>query len=95
MFTNFKPNVSQLDKIGIINSIPCKNYNSVYIGETGRTGTIRLIERKRSFKSGDIYSKLVDHAFETDHVPDYGISTVLAAEVNTYETRLLLEAILI
>ena len=80
-------------KIGIIYSIPCKNCKSVYIGETGRTGIIRSNEHKRSFKSGDIRSKLVNHALETDHVPDFGMATVLAAGINSYESRLLLEAI--
>ena len=52
--SNFKPRVSPLDCIGIVWSIPCKDCDSVYIGETGRIGTVRIKKHKRAFKSGDL-----------------------------------------
>ena len=62
-------------------------------GKTGRTGTIRLKDHKRPFKTGDMRSKLVHHALETDHVPNFGKTTVLAAGIKNYESRVLLEGI--
>ena len=41
---NFKPSVPFLDRIGIVYNIPCKECDSVYFGETSRTGTIRIKE---------------------------------------------------
>ena len=54
---------------------------------------MHLNEHKRSFKSSDIPSKLVNHALVMDLAPDFGMATELAAGVNTYEPRLLLEVI--
>ena len=50
----------------------------MYIGEAGRTGTIRIKEHKRAFKSGDLKSKLICHALETDHEHDFEMVKVLA-----------------
>ena len=65
----------------------------MYIGETGRTGTILKKEHKPAFKKGNLRSKLVHHVLETDHVPDFEMMKVLASAVNRYESRVLLESI--
>ena len=45
-------------------------------------GTIRIKELKRAFKSGDLRSKLVYHALETDHVPNFEWLKYLHPELN-------------
>ena len=69
------------------------NCDSVYIEETGWTGTIRIKEHKWALKTGDWRSKLVHHELETDHLPNFEMTNVLASGVNQYESRVLLEGI--
>ena len=45
------------------------------------------------FKSGDLRSKLVYHALETDHVPNFETVKELASGVNLYKSRIFLEGI--
>ena len=65
----------------------------MYIDETDRTGTVRIKEHRRAFNAGDLRSKLVNHALETDHVPDFEMVKVLASGVSLYESRIFLEGI--
>ena len=51
IFFLYKPNISQLEYIGFEYRIPCRNYDSTCIGETSRTGTIRIKEHNRVFNS--------------------------------------------
>ena len=65
----------------------------MYIGETGRTGTIRIEEHKRAVKSGDLKSKFLCHALETDHLPHFEMVEVVASGVNFYKSRIFLEGV--
>ena len=42
----FKPKFFPFENIAVIYSIPCKNYNFVYIKETSHCGNIWLLEYK-------------------------------------------------
>ena len=57
--------------------IPCRDCNSTYIGETSRTGTIRIKEHERPFNSGDVNSISVCHALENYHVTNFDEVKVL------------------
>ena len=56
---------------GTVCKIPCKNCDSDYVGETGRTYNIRWNEHRKAYRKGDLSSKLVIHYLETDHKPDF------------------------
>ena len=63
----------------------------IYIGETSRTGTIRIKEHKRAVNSGDVKCKLVCHALETNHAPNFDKVKILASGINIYDSRMFLE----
>jgi hypothetical protein len=66
-----------------------------YIGETGRTLDIRLNEHKNSIRKGEITtSKLVEHAFNEDHIFEWDKASVLARE-SKWKARKFHEAALI
>ena len=92
-FSNFKSRVSLLDRIGLFCSIPCKNCDSVCVVEIGRIGIIKIKEYKRPLKAGSLWSKLVYHALETDHVPNFELAKVLASGVSLYELRTFLKEV--
>ena len=77
----------------MVHCIPFRDCDSICIGETSRIGTIRIKKHKRAFNSGDIKSKLVFHALETDHVPNFDKVKVLASGVNIYHSRMFLEGV--
>ena len=57
-----KSRLSPFDALGIVYKIPCKNCDSDYVAQTGRTSNIRLNEHRKSYKKGDFSSKLVIHS---------------------------------
>ena len=65
----------------------------MYVGETGRTGTIRIKEHNRAFKAGDLRYKLIYHALETDQMPNFEMVKVLTSGVSLYESRVFLEGV--
>lgn len=62
----FRSKIPILQNAGIVCSIACKDWDSVYIGETRRSYYIRLEEHKRAYKSGNLH-----HSVDTDHIPDF------------------------
>ena len=72
----------------MVHCIPFRDCDSICIGETSRIGTIRIKEYKCDFNSGDIKSKLVCHALETGHVPNFDKVKVLASGVNIYDSKM-------
>ena len=55
------------------------------------TGFLRIQEHKRNYKSGELKSKPVCHAFDTDHTPDFEDIDVLASAVTNLHQWLFLE----
>ena len=51
------------------------------IGETGRTGLLRIQDHKQNYKNGELKSKLVCHALDTDHTPEFENIDVLASGI--------------
>ena len=56
------------------NCIDYRNYKvcvCVYTGKNDRTEILRIQEYKRNYKNGELKPKLVCHAPDTDHTPDF------------------------
>ena len=43
---------------------------------------------QNTFKSGDLRSKLIIHAFETDHIPDFGNTKFIKTNCINYHNRI-------
>lgn len=67
---------------GAIYKISCCNCNSLSIGEK---------EHEYTFKKGTLSSKIVIHALDTDHIPEFTNSSVLRSDCNIYVNRIFLE----
>ena len=95
LLTLVKPAQSSLDMTGVIYSIPCKDCDKVYVGETGRTLNIRQKEHCRHLTYGRTDSSAVAaHAVSTLHDIDWENSYVLEHEDNFFK-RKVKEALLI
>ena len=65
LICNFKPIYSLLNSIGVIYSIPCKNCDCIYIGQTVRKLHDRINEHRRAYKIQDLsFSKLFQHLLD-------------------------------
>ena len=85
-----KPRFSPGDTKGVIYCVPCQNCDKSYIGETGRTVTVRLIitEHRRYCRNGDMSpSGVSQYTLQDDHGIDREKSTVIARESNYYKRR--------
>ena len=51
--------------------IPCKDCDSGYVVETGKTCKICLNKHRKAYEKGDFSSKLVIHSQETNGKPDF------------------------
>ena len=95
MLNSVKPSHSPLDKTGVVYSIPCKDCDKVYVGETGRTLNVRRREHCRHSTNGRTDSSAVAaHAHSSLHDIDWENSSVLEFEDNFYK-RKVKEALLI
>ena len=78
---------------GVVYQIPCKTgCLKKYIGETGREFNIRLEEHKKGVNRAKISSKLVEHALDSDHKPDWDKRKFLWRNIHNKGNRLFLEA---
>ena len=64
----------------LIYSIPCKDCDTVYIGETGRMKEIRINEHKSKVKTLSSDSKIVEHILKYKHKFDFSNKKTLALE---------------
>ena len=71
--------------------IPCLRCNASYIDEKCRTAEIRLSKYKYSFEIGELKSKIVIHAIETDHRADFDHLKVLISNINKFNSRIFLK----
>lgn len=77
---------------GVVYSIPCKDCNEVYIGETKRSFTTRSSEHQRDIEKGDEEkSALSKHAIHNDHRINWKEARILEREEH-YKKRLFLES---
>jgi len=73
-------------------SIPCKDCESVYIGQTGRTINTRIKEHSKSIlPNSKICSAVKDHVHQLDHNIDFKNTKVLMYS-NTLSERLIVES---
>ena len=103
-----KDRIEKPQTCGVVYSIPCKNCNKVYIGETGRQLGTRCKEHRddvegnttgiltrsmRKSSSSDWHkSAITDHAMEANHVIDWEGVQILEKETHNVK-RGVLEAI--
>ena len=71
LICNFKPIYPLLDSIGVIYSIPCKNCDVIYIGQTGRKLHDRMSEHRRAYKIQDLNSKPFQHLMDLNQAPEF------------------------
>jgi hypothetical protein len=72
-----------LKKIGVIYCIECKDYEKVYIGQTGKEIEIRMKQHEEKYRLGDDQSStLVEHAEKMNHRFNFEEPNVLAYDSN-------------
>ena len=77
----------------MVYQIPCKtDCPKKYIGETGRDFMLRLDEHKKGVLKGSKMSKLVEHAMDNSHKPEWEMKKVLWRNIHCKGKRLFLEA---
>ena len=85
--------VPDLQRSGVVYSIPCASCPAKYIGQTGRRLCQRLDEHKRAVKGADFNSSaLAEHAWSKGHPVDWTNTKVLSS-CPEYHSRLVEEAI--
>ena len=57
-------------KFGMVCEIPCKNYKSCYIGQTGQKSCIRISYHKGTLTDHDVNLKLFQQCLN-NHAPDF------------------------
>jgi hypothetical protein len=77
----------------LVYSIPCKDCNKVYIGETARMKEVRMIEHQAKIKSLASDSKLVEHIQQYKHEFDFWKTTTLAHDTE-WRKRIIKESLL-
>ena len=69
-------------KKGVVYQVPCGDYDSTYIGETGRTLEKRISEHKAAVKKHDEKNGIAVHAWNEQHVVDWQAAKVIQTETN-------------
>ena len=77
----------------LVYSIPCKDCDTVYIGETGRMKETRINEHKSKVKTLSSDSKIVEHILKYKHKFDFSNTKTLALE-SDWKKRIIKEGIL-
>ena len=67
----------------VVYEVPCRDCNSVYVGETGRSLEIRLKEYKYAVKMGDTKNGIAVHAWTNEHQVEWDAAKVRACEQTT------------
>ena len=95
ILTRVKPRLPLENKKGVIYCIPCKDCDRVYIGETGRTLSVRQAEHKRHLANSHTqHSAVAAHALDELHDINWGNISVLDHNDDFYKRRIK-EALLI
>ena len=78
---------------GVVYRVPCGTCDKVYIGETGRPVGERMLEHRRDVRLRRTDSSAVaEHAWDSDHPPNWGEVRCIAQDKHWY-TRRVKEAI--
>ncbi|UYV72472.1 hypothetical protein LAZ67_9003283 [Cordylochernes scorpioides] len=65
--TKTSTQLSPLDSSGAVYSVSCEHCSATYVGETGRTVTIRMSEHTRNINNNDPRSLIYQHVASTGH----------------------------
>ena len=88
VFRKPKDCICNSDKCGIVYEIPCRNCNSVYIGETGRSLKTRKKEHIYAVKNFDFdKSAFCEHVVKFDHTIAWNETKILKMEPNFQRRR--------
>lgn len=64
----------------MVYEVPCRDCNSVYVGETGRSLEMRLREHKYAVKTGDTKNGIAVHAWTKEHQVNWDAAKVRVRE---------------
>ena len=88
IFPKPKDKIDFSQNSGLVYEIPCRDCDSVYIGETGRSISTRKKEHVDAVKNSVVKkSALCQHALESDHLIDWPNSKILKKESNIHRRR--------
>lgn len=77
---------------GVVYRIPCKDCESTYVGQSGRSLACRMKEHQRAVRGGDTNaSAIAEHAWGKQHQIDWGAAEVLDTNPS-WRPRCLLES---
>ena len=62
-----KDKVKEIDKCNVVYKVDCTECNVVYIGETGRNLSTRMVEHERDVRIGKENSQVYHHSRSTGH----------------------------
>ena len=82
---------ANIQRLGMVYRIPCKDCSWSYVGETGRTLTERKKEHMRCVRNFNQNSEIAKHAWDRGHQIHWEGATVLSREAN-HQNRLFKEA---
>lgn len=94
LYTKLKSKVSNFEKSNVIYSIPCKNCNKNYIGQTSRNLLGRITSHKSDCRNSKKTCALAEHFINEKHDIDFENAEILATEKN-YVKRNFLEMVFI
>ena len=87
-----KDPVPELQRKGVVNTIPCDQCPRCHVGQTGRSLEQHLGEHHRALRKGDVLASAVaEHVFTSGHQMDLSKARVMDSHPHT-QTRCLLES---
>ena len=89
VLTRVKIKTPELMKKGVVYKIPCRDCETSYIGETGRTLQKRISEHKYAVKTNNRKNGIAVHAWDMGHQPDWDAAEVMETEPHQWKRRVL------
>ena len=87
VLTRVKTKTPELMKKGVVYKIPCRECETSYIGETGRTLQKRITEHKYAVKTNNRKNGIAVHAWDMCHQPDWEAAEVMETEPHQWKGR--------
>ena len=87
-----KDPVPEMEKSGVVYSIPCQQCDQAYVGETGKQLCTRLKEHRLALRRADPKSQLWNHCATTGHEIQFAEAKVIGRAKGKAE-RLVMEAV--
>ena len=80
---------SPKDNCNVIYKIPCKDCNSIYIGQTGKDIDSRIAQHKYSIRTGQASNSLFVHLRDFGHRINWNLSSVICKSNNFIERNII------